>query len=115
MTRTLAHSLETMDLVLDREGNIAIVSDLEAVAANCQTAVQAQRGEMMFEADKGMPTFATAWNDYNPVQFEAAARTIIQAVPGVLSVGSFAILRVGEALRYTAVIRTVYGETQVNG
>lgn len=114
MTQTLA-SDERNDLVLDRIGRILILSDAPAVAANCRSAVQAQRGEMQFAADKGLPTFATAWNRYNPVQFEAAARVIIRAVPGVLSIESFTVRRQGEVLGYTAVIRTVYGGAVVNG
>jgi hypothetical protein len=114
MTQTLATD-ERNDLVLDRIGRVMMLSGADAVAANCRTAIQAQRGEMQFAADKGMPTFATAWNRYRPVQFEAAARTIIRAVPGVLSVESFTVQRRGEILGYTAVIRTIYGGAVVNG
>lgn len=114
MTRTLETDADN-DLVLDRSGSLSILTDLAAIAANCRTAVQAQLGEMMFAADKGMPTFATAWNAYNPAQFEAAARVILAGVPGVLSVDGFTVARVGEVLRYTATIRTVYGGTVING
>lgn len=114
MTQTLATGVNN-DLVRHRDGNVSVLTGVAAVADLCKTAVQAQLGEMMYAADKGMPTFATAWNDYNPVQFEAAARVIIQNVVDVLGVESFTVSRQGEALRYTAVIRTVYGEAVVNG
>lgn len=114
MTQTLASDANN-DIYLDRAGRLRMVSGAEAVAANCRSAVQAQRGEMMYAADKGMPTFATAWNGYRPMQFEAAARSIILAVPEVLAVESFTIQRTGEILGYTAVIRTTYGEAVVNG
>lgn len=114
MTQTFATD-PTNDIVLDRSGRLMMLNGADAVGANCKTAIQAQRGEMMFAADKGMPTFATAWNGYRPVQFEAAARAIIRAVPGVVSVDSFVARRVGEVLGYTAVIRTIYGGTTVNG
>jgi hypothetical protein len=114
MTQTLASDANN-DLILDRIGRVLMLNGADAVAANCRSAVQAQRGEMMFAADKGMPTFATAWNRYRPVQFEAAARAIIRAVPGVVSVVSFTARRQGEILGYTAVIQTIYGEAVVNG
>jgi hypothetical protein len=114
VTRTFATDSNN-DLVLDRAGALTILVDIEAVAADCRTAIQAQLGEMMFAVDQGMPMFATAWNDYNPAQFEAAARVIMLGVPGVLSVDAFAVERVGESLRYTATIRTAYGEAALNG
>lgn len=114
MTRTLASDANN-DLVLDRLGNVSIVEGLEAVAANCKTAIQAQRGEMIYAFDKGMPTMATAWDRYNPIQFEAAARVILRAVPGVLGVDNFTVNRVGERLVYTATIRTTFGGTVING
>lgn len=114
MTQTLASDANN-DLVLDRAGNVLIATGRDAVAYNCKTAIQAQRGEMMFAVDKGMPTAATAWDRYNPIQFEAAARTILRAVPGVVGVDSFTVSRAADRLVYTATIRTIYGGVTVNG
>jgi len=114
MTRTFL-SDERNDLYLDRDGGLAMDSGLAGVAANCRTAIQAQLGEMIFAMDEGMPTLATAWDNYNPVQFEAAARMILRSVPDVLEVPSFTVERAGGVLRYTARIRTAFGETSVNG
>lgn len=115
MTRTLASHPETHDLVRGRDGNLVVAEGIDAVGFNCKTAMQAQLGEMQFAADKGMPTLATAWNKFNPTQFEAAARVILLAVPGVLAVDAFAVFREGETLRYTAAVRTAYGEAALNG
>ena len=114
MTQTFG-STQSNDFYLDRRGNITVLSGVQAVGDLCRTAVQAQRGEMQYAADQGMPTFATAWNRYNPVQFEAAARAILRRIPDVLGVVSFAVERRGDVLGYTAVIQTVYGETTING
>lgn len=114
MTQTLASDANN-DLVLDSAGNVRIATGIEAVAFNCKTAMQAQRGEMMFAVDKGMPMMATAWDRYNPVQFEAAARTVLKEVPEVLGVDSFTVARTDERLVYTATIRTTYGETVIDG
>lgn len=114
MTRTFL-STHRNDLFLDRDGNVANGTGIDAVAANCRTAVQAQLGEMIFAMAEGMPTLATAWDNYNPVQFEAAARTILRGVPDVLEVQSFTVERAGEVLSYTARIRTAFGEALING
>ena len=113
-TRTFASDANN-DLVLDRTGALSILTGAEAVAANCRSAMQAQLGEMQFAADRGMPMLATAWNRFNPIQFEAAARVILASVPDVLSVETFAVERVGESLRYAATISTAYGEAGING
>lgn len=114
MTQTLAIFPGTNDIYRARDGNLAVATGLDAVAALCKNAMQAQRGEMVLAADQGMPTFDTAWNVYNPVQFEAAARVTLQAVTDVLSVENFSLVRQGEVLSYTATIRTIYGETVLN-
>ena len=114
MTRTIAIFPNTNDVYRNISGDLKIVMRLEAVAYLCKTAMQAQRGEMVLAADQGMPTFETAWDTYNPAQFEAAARTVLTAIPDVLAVETFSVERQGEVLRYTATIRTVYGETVLN-
>ena len=114
MARTLASNADN-DLVLDPQGRLLILEGQAAVAANCRSAIQAQRGEMVLAVDRGMPTFGTAWNGYRPGQFEAAARVILRDVPGVLSVDAFTVGREGDRLVYAATIRTVYGEAALNG
>lgn len=101
--RTLAID-ENNDLRRGASGNLELLNGVQAIAQNCRTAVQAQRGEMQFAADTGMPTFATAWDRYSPEQFEAAARAVLLRVPGVVSVDEFAIERRGGVLAYTATI-----------
>lgn len=115
MTTRTIETTAANDIALDVNGNVSIVTGLDAVIGNCKTAIQAQRGEMQYAVNTGMPTLATAWENYNPIQFEAAARTILKAVPDVIEVESFSTTRSGEALRYTAVIRTIYGRGSLNG
>lgn len=103
------------DLFLDASGNLAFVTGVNAVGQNCQTAVKAQRGEMILAMNKGMPTRATAWDQYNPSQFEAAVRSIILSVDGVLSITAFAMVKQDNDLKYVASIHTIYGPTQING
>ena len=113
MTRTLASNRDN-DLVVDATGNLSILTGLSAVAADCRSAMQAQRGEMILAQDRGIPTLATVWDRFIPAAFEAAGRRALLRVPDVLSVESLTVARDGEVVRYTAAIRTVYGSTTVN-
>lgn len=103
------------DLFIDASGNLAFVSNVDAIGQNCQTAVKAQRGEMILAMNKGMPTRATAWDTYNPSQFEAAVRSIILSVDGVLSIPSFSMIKQNNDLTYIASIHTIFGPVQING
>lgn len=106
---------ELNDIYIDGGGLLAIRRELAALAQCCETAIQAQRGEMVYAADQGMPMMATAFMDYDPQGFEAAARAILRTIPGVLEVVAFNVSRADGALRYTAVILTVYGEAPISG
>jgi len=94
-------------------GNLAFVSGAYAIAQLCKSRIEAQRGEMIYAADEGMPTRATAWDLFNPKQFEAAARVIILATDGVTSITSFNMSSLNNVLSYTAVINTIYGTATI--
>jgi hypothetical protein len=113
MTRTLGSNTEN-DLVTDAAGNLRVLTGLDAVAADCRSAMQAQLGEMVYAQDRGIPTLATIWNQYNPAQFEAAGRRALLRIPDVTGVESIIVTRDGGTVRYTATIRTIYGETTIN-
>lgn len=113
MTRTLA-ATQTNDLTVNAAGDLVVAVDLAAVASDCRAAMQAQRGEMVFAQDRGMPTLAVAWERFDPAAFEAAARRVLGRVPEVTSVLSITAIRDGDQLRYTAVIRTPYGEARID-
>lgn len=103
------------DMFLGPDGNLAIAVDAAAIGQCCKTAVQAQLGEMLYQADQGMPMLATAFNNYLPTQFEAAARSVILLITGVLRVTAFEVQRSGEQFVYSATIQTIYGQAAVNG
>lgn len=101
------------DIFLARDGRLATVTDAAAVGQNCKTAMQAQRFEMVYRYNDGMPMRQTAFDRYNPAQFEAAARAVIMAVAGVVSIESFRVDRAGNSLVYDTTIETIYGPTAV--
>lgn len=114
MTFTFAIN-ENGDTYLDGNGNIATLTGAEAVGQNCVTAMRAQRGEMQYAMQDGMPTAATAFDTYNPIAFEAAARAVIKKVQGVISITSFTVKRVENTLNYAATIQTIFGQTTIQG
>lgn len=115
MTQTLSADSNN-DLFLGRDGNISISYDLQAVLENCAHAVKVRLGEVALNTEQGVPYFETVWVGVpNIIQFESAARTAIMQVPGVVEIVSFRTTRVADALNYVAVIRTIYGQGEING
>lgn len=102
------------DITLGADKNLALVSGVAAIEQNCKTAIQALQNEMMYAMQSGMPMFETAWNTFNPYQFEAAARNVLTGVQGVLSVQSFSLSSAGGTLSYAAQINTTFGPLTVN-
>lgn len=115
MTRILATD-ENNDIFIGKDGRLAIHGGLDAVMQACEHAVTAQLGEMQYAVDRGIPTFTTIWNGTpNLGQFEAAVRQAILAVADVTQVTAFSAEVVGNVVRYTASIETIYGTGVVNG
>ena len=103
------------DLVIGLDGQFIQLEGIVATAQNTRTAMSAQRGEMVLDVNNGMPTQATAFDGLNPQAFEAAARQVIMAVPGVLSVDSLTVVQIGDIVSYSAVVRTNDGVVAMNG
>lgn len=115
MTRSFAID-KNYDLFLNEDGNLALTSDLFSVMQNCQTAAQAQLGEMVLAIDQGVPNFQTIWTGRrNVAQFEAYLRRTISAVFGVIKVKNLTVIVEKNTVKYTATIETIYGEAALNG
>lgn len=52
---------EVNDLYINNFNNIDLSVDLEAVKNLCKNAAQAQRGEMIYNTNQGVPTKQTLW------------------------------------------------------
>lgn len=117
MTTTIAENA-VRDWYAGTDGNLVFISDAPgnaiATAQLCKSRIEAQRNEMVYSMNEGMPTRATAWDQFNPKQFEAAARAIISGTPNVIQIVSFDMFKNGNALDYAAVIQTTYGTATVN-
>lgn len=112
--RTLKEN-ENNDIFRVPGGNLAIGDGIDAVMQLCKSAMEVVVGEMLYQTDQGMPLFESAFNSYRPEQFEAAGRLRMLEVDGVVSIESFDVDRINNALTYTAVIVTNYGKGTING
>lgn len=115
MTQTFAINSNN-DIYLGADGNLAIVNGQIGVEQACQTASQAQLGEMVLAITSGIPNFQTVWNGSpNLSIFENYLRDTLLTVPGVLSVVSLTTSVVDKALKYVAKISSIYGLLEING
>lgn len=115
MTKTLAVD-ENNDIYIGNDGNLAIVTGIEATLQACAQAVQAQLGEMILAVDQGMPNFQTIWNGApNVPQFEGYLRSTILGVENVLEIEDLTITPENGILSYQAQILTSFGSAVLNG
>lgn len=109
MTKTIANDPNNYDLVIGSNGQLQLLEGPAATSQNTRTAMAAQRGEMVLETEAGMPMRATAFEGLNRAAFEAAARQVLAAVPGVLSVEEVTVSQQGDGVVYSATVRTADG------
>lgn len=115
MTKTFSSNIAN-DLFIGPDGNLSIYTGVAAVLQLCEHAVKAQLGEMVLDQQRGMPNFQTVWNGTpNVAQFESYLRATILSVEGVTDITALAIDATTDAVRYTATIKTIYGEAKFNG
>jgi hypothetical protein len=114
MTRTFGVNASN-DLFIGDDGNLTIVTGLEAVQQACAQAAKTLLGEMILATDQGIPYFDAVWSgDPDTSRFEAALRIAILDVEGVTEVTNLTIVRSGDQLAYTAEIASVYGPGAVS-
>ena len=113
MTKSIA--LKDGDIYLDKYGNLAIVTGLDACEQNCKTAMLAVQGEMIYALQGGIPYRSVVWDRYTPALFEMYAREILLSVKDVKSVASFTQNMTDGILSYEAKIVTIYGNGMVTG
>lgn len=115
MTKMFATNAQN-DIYLLPDGNLAIVTDQDAVEQACRNYAQAQLGEMVLAIDQGVANFQTVWRDAaNIAQFEAYVRRAIRSVPGVIEIEEFSASVQNNVVQYSATIKTIYGRSAING
>lgn len=112
--RTFATTVTNDFLVSGR--SLVLRPNLDAVLLVCRHCAQAILGEMIFAANQGMPYFETVWvGAPTTAPFEAAFRERIARVEGVQSIDELTTEQVGDIMRYSATITTIYGTGALNG
>lgn len=116
MTQTFSTDLINNDLYLDANGNIVMVTGLQAVLETCSHAAKTILGEMVFQIDQGLPDFEAIWVGVpNIPQWELALTQALEAVQDVIEVISVEVIRQNNVLSYIATISTIYGTGSING
>jgi len=104
------------DIYLGADGNLVIVFNLQGTLQACEHAVTTLLGEMIYQADQGIPNFELIWVGVpNVQQYQAAVRAALLRVDGVVEIVSFIVGISDNKLNYTAIIRTIYGTGSING
>lgn len=107
---------ENDDLYIGPDGNLAIVTGIDAVLQNCSHAAKAQLGEMVLATDEGVPNFQLVWEgNPNIPQFEAVLRNIFLSLPDVVDVLQLDVASQNKTLFYRAVILTTFGQGEISG
>lgn len=103
------------DIFIGDDGALAVAKEIQAVKFSSGQASKAQLGEMMYATGLGLPTFDVVWNGSpNPAVYEAWLRRTLLNSPGVNEVRSITVSVSGDALKYSAIIITDYGEYVLN-
>lgn len=107
---------ENNDLTLNSDGNLDICSNRDAAVNICRHYALAARNEMLHKYNRGMPFLTTIFTrNSNVFQFEAAFRARMRELDFVDGVSSFDATIEDGVLKYTAFIKTTYGEISLNG
>lgn len=107
---------ENNDFVTLPNGNLAMVSDRDAVAQEAKHFAATVRAEMIHAYDGGIPFLREAFSKQpNLAQFEAALRRRLLETPEVTGILSLDTQVEGETLKYTAMLQTTYGTVSING
>lgn len=107
---------ENADIFASTNNQIRILEGILAVSQVVKSRMEAQRGEMIYAVNDGMPLDETVWSGTpNLQQFEFFARQIILGVPDVIGIQTFEAEIIGDVLTYTANITTSFGETVTSG
>ena len=115
MTQTFTSNTNN-DLFIGSDGKLSISSGIDAVLNACRTAALAQRGEMIFATNKGIPNFDVTFSGApNLALFEAFLRANLEAVDSVVEVEDLSTSNENNVLSYSATIKTLYGTGSLNG
>ena len=106
------------DIYLDDNGNLAIKSDEQALLDILTNRIRTKKYEVQYDMNKGVPYFETIFANTGLLGlWRSYVIEEIERTSGVISVESllYSLDEGTKKLSYTCQIRTIYGETSLNG
>ena len=104
------------DWYIDTRGNLAVVTDLQAVTQSCEHASQVLLGELPYAQTRGIAFFDVGLTDSPKLGlYEVQLRRILLTVPNVTRVLYVGFKLEGTELSYEAQIQTTYGPETIRG
>ena len=104
------------DIFATAGGRLAVAQDLQAVIQQCEHALKAQAGEMVYAVNRGVNALTRVFTGSpNLLSYEASARRQLDRIPDVVAVENFQATLVNNTLDYSVTIRTVFGSGLVEG
>lgn len=103
------------DIYLGADGNLVVLTGVDAIAAACVTACLAQLGECVLQTGIGLPNFGSVWvgvPDY--AIWQSYLQNTLLSVEGVTQVQSISLKAINNVLNFTAEISTIYGPTTIS-
>lgn len=112
------HQTSYGDIYLDDNGNLAIKSDEQALLDILTNRIRTKKYEVQYDMNKGVPYFETIFANTGLLGlWRSYVIEEIERTSGVISVESllYSLDEGNKKLSYTCKIRTIYGETSLNG
>ena len=106
------------DIYLDDKNNLAIKTGEEALLDVLNNVIRTRKYELQYDMNKGVPYFETIFSDSGLLGlWRSYLIQTIENVNGVISVESitYSLDEGSKKISYTCKIRTIYGETSLNG
>lgn len=106
------------DIYLDINNNLAIKSGEDALLDIITNVVRTRKYEIQYDMNKGIPYFGTIFSDTGLLGlWRSYVIQEIENVDGVISIESliYSLDESNKKLSYTCQIRTIYGESTLNG
>ncbi len=100
------------DIYFGTDGNLVIVTDLEACLESCKRAGLVALGELPYSLSRGTP-FIDIMDSKDLSLFEFYIRKMLLSVPGVTAVESVQFSVTERRIDYTAQVDTIYGSGPV--
>ena len=107
---------DNRDIFATANGRLAVRNGLQAVLQYAEHAVRAQRGEMIYAADRGIDYLNTVFGSPpNLLQFEAQVRAAVLRLADVTSITAFTITVNNNVASYAMTVQTLFGTGTING